>query len=141
MRYAKIFNNAIVEIRQYTEQPECKYVNGLPTIRRIVDAAKPPYDAITQGLQETFTILDDRVEAGWALVALPPETVAANQEQAELAADRATVKADAQVQAFIAMTLPQIDTYIDNNVSDPGTRKVLKLIARMLRILARREYR
>jgi len=83
---------------------------------------------------------------------LTPDEIAALQPtQAQLAEitkaemdrkDEDSVKADAWVQQFVAMTPAEVANYVDNNVSNlADARILLKRMAVMLLLLARRAYR
>lgn len=57
--------------------------------------------------------------------------------EAQLVADRKTVLADPTVKALIAMTPAQVDNYINTNVTDLQSAKVvLAIIGKLLRTLA-----
>lgn len=57
------------------------------------------------------------------------------------AALKSQARADAFVQQFTAMTPAQVDAYIDANVTTvAGARALLKKMALMLLLIARREY-
>ena len=63
--------------------------------------------------------------------------LAADNESANLAA-----KADAFVQQFIEMTPAQLDAYISANINDlASARQLLRKMALMLLLLAKREFR
>jgi len=71
-----------------------------------------------------------------------PEIIARKEREAADAAAAAEIKQDAFVQSFLAYTPAQLDAYIDNNTATlPEVRALLKKMARMLLILARRELR
>jgi hypothetical protein len=66
---------------------------------------------------------------------------AAAESEAE-AAIRSTVKSDAFVRQFMEMTPAQVATYVDAQVTDlASARLLLKRMAVMLLLLARHEYR
>lgn len=70
---------------------------------------------------------------------------AASVQAAADAADtaiHASVKLDAFVQQFVAMSSDQVKAYVDANVTDLASAKtLLKRLAVMLLLLARQEYR
>jgi hypothetical protein len=71
--------------------------------------------------------------------ALRAATAAADESDAAI---RSSVKADAFVQQFMAMTPAQVATYVDAQVTDlASARLMLKRMALMLLLLARHEYR
>ena len=64
------------------------------------------------------------------------------EEQAIETAARQAARADAFVQTFINSTPAEVTAYIDSQVTDlASARNVLKKMALMLLLLARREYR
>lgn len=66
---------------------------------------------------------------------------AAAARSSEDAHIRDAVRADAFVRQFVAMTPAQVAAYVDANVSDlASARRLLKRMALMLLLLARREY-
>lgn len=63
------------------------------------------------------------------------------QAEADAAAKFET-KADPFVQAFIAMTPAEVEAYIDSHMTDlASSRALMKKVALMLLLLARKEYR
>ena len=69
------------------------------------------------------------------------KTEAATQEQDD-ADDKAAVKADQTLRNFVTMRPAQIDNYINNNVTDLASAKmVLKLLAKIVLVIARRMFR
>ena len=58
------------------------------------------------------------------------------------AKDKHTVKKDAAIQAIVNSTPAQIETYIENNVTDlDSAKEVLTKLAKVVAILARREFK
>lgn len=55
--FAVVFDNTVRELREYHEQPSCKVVGGLPTIRPFVE--KDPSPSQKRG---GYVIFPDRVE-------------------------------------------------------------------------------
>lgn len=77
----------------------------------------------------------------WGEVDATPEELALREAEARELTDRAAVKADAFVAAFIAMTPAQIDAYMDANVTTvAGAKAVMKKLAKIMLPLARREF-
>lgn len=55
--FAIVFNNEVRELREYPEQPVCKIIDGLPTVRPFIE--KAPSASEKRG---GYVIFDDRVE-------------------------------------------------------------------------------
>ena len=71
------------------------------------------------------------------------DAIAARESvEARDAEQRATVKADAFVAQFVAMTPAEVETYINNNTANlAAVRALLVRMGKMLLLLARREFR
>ena len=80
MKFAKVINGVIEGYVDYPSQPECKLIDGKPTIRPVVELAVPAYDYLTQTVVKQETILADRVEISWNVVALPTDQANLNIE-------------------------------------------------------------
>ena len=77
MKYALIRDGQIVEQREYTEAPACKYIDGKPMLRPIIEFDQPAYDGSTHKLEREVVILDESVEYRWNVVPLSPEEIRA----------------------------------------------------------------
>ena len=55
--FAVVFDNEVRELREFDEQPPCKMINGLPTVRPFIE--KTPAAGEKKG---GYIIFDDRVE-------------------------------------------------------------------------------
>lgn len=55
--FAVVFDNQVRELREYDAQPECKLVDGVPTVRPFFDAPETLEDK-----HDGFVIHADRVE-------------------------------------------------------------------------------
>jgi hypothetical protein len=63
-------------------------------------------------------------------------------DRAAIETAKTTAKADAFVQTFIAMTPAQVSTYVDNNVTDlASARLLLKRLSIMMLFLAKQAYK
>lgn len=76
-QFAKVIHGSVVGFEDFPEQPACKVIDGLPTIRPVVDIPKPVFDSKTHRLEYFVSVFDDRVERGWNAVALTPEELQA----------------------------------------------------------------
>lgn len=108
----------------------------------IVQETNPPADDINYNVVEVNPQLVNGVwTQTWQQNAASAEEIAARQAAAATRAARVEVANDGFVQTFVGMTPAAVDTYIDNNVVDlPSAIDVLKKMARMLLLLARKEY-
>ena len=78
----------------------------------------------------------------WAEVPATAEQIAERTREANDEAVRQANRADAFVQTFIAMTPAEVADYVETNVTNLATSKtLLKRMAVMMLMLARREYR
>ena len=79
---------------------------------------------------------------GWKLVDKPQEVIAVQEENARLELERGELKADNLIQNFISKTPTEVNSYINDNVTDLQSAKaVIKMLARIVLVIARREYR
>jgi hypothetical protein len=108
-----------------------------------VSPTTQPATDLTQNLVE----LDPALVGGvwvqvWSVVPASAQEIADRQLAASDAVSNANVRTDAFVQTFIGMTPAEVSDYIDNNTANLATtRELLKKMAVMLLILARREFR
>ena len=102
-----------------------------------------PVPTSDQNLEEGVPVIEGGiVKQSWVLTSASPEDVAMRQRNAADAADHATVKADAFVGTFLAMTPAEVDAYIEANTATLAqTRALLKKMGKMLLIVARRSLR
>jgi hypothetical protein len=107
----------------------------------VADAPQPDAD-LTQNVSETTPVVVKGVwTQAWAVTAATAEEIADRRKQARHKADREAVKADTFVATFLAMTPAEVDTYVANNTTSLGeARALLRKIALMLHVLARREF-
>lgn len=155
MTYALIVNGTAVRTYPYSfallrkDNPQVSYPEN-PTDEKLaefnVHFVKPtvrPAVPLTQNVIETLPILvDGKWTQAWAIIAASAEEIAARQRDATDTAADTAVKADAFVANFISMTPAQVDAYVENNTATlPATRALLKKMAIMLLILARRGLR
>lgn len=71
MKFALVFDEKVVEYREYDEQPECKVIGGRNTIRPVEELARPLYNALTHTVEKTETVMPTKVVIGWNVVARP----------------------------------------------------------------------
>lgn len=97
----------------------------------------PPYDEATEQLVPGTPVEVNGVWQQTAVVeALSPEVVAEKAADADAVADRTALKQDAQVMALLKARPAQIDSYIENNVSNlTEAKEVLKIIARAVAVV------
>ena len=109
----------------------------------VVAPTAKPATTLTQNVIETTPVLDAGVwKQAWSVVAASAEEIAARQTNAADDAAAAEIKADAFVTNFISMTPTQVATYVDNNTATlAAMRALVKKMAVMLLLLARREFR
>jgi hypothetical protein len=77
MQFALVLNNEVKEYRQYPEQPVCKIIDGLKTIRPVEEEAQPSIGVNQKLVGPTVSILDDKVIHSWQAVDLTPEEIKA----------------------------------------------------------------
>jgi hypothetical protein len=77
MKFALVLNNEVKEYRQYPEQPVCKIIDGLKTIRPVEEEAQPSIGVNQKLVGPTVSILDDKVIHSWQAVDLTPEEIKA----------------------------------------------------------------
>lgn len=103
-----------------------------------------PSDPLTKDVIEGEPVLtvDGAWVQTWAEVDADPVEATARQQEATDTADREAVKADDFVARFLAMTPAEVADYVDNNTASlAAARTLLKKMALMLLLLARREFR
>lgn len=112
-------------------------------IYAVAPTAKPAHDAITENVVEaTPTLVNGTWTQVWSVVPASAGEIAARQAKAADEAAKATVKADSFVGNFIAMTPAQVETYVQNNITNLATAKdVIAKMGVMLLLLARREFK
>jgi hypothetical protein len=154
MTYALIQNGAVAQypysfalLRK--DNPQVSYPRD-PSDARLAEfgvfvvapSAKPAHDPITKNVLEATPVLVGGVwTQAWSIIDASAEEIAARQSAAALMADRAAAKADTFVASFLAMTPAQVETYVENNTATLATtRALLRKMALMLHILARREF-
>lgn len=108
----------------------------------VAPAPQPAHDPVTQNISETTPTLVGGVwTQTWAVSAAAAEEIARRQKRAADDATSASLKADAFVASFAAMTPAQVSTYVDNNTATLATmRALVKKMAQMLLLMARREF-
>lgn len=112
-------------------------------IHAVAPTAKPSFNAITENVIEATPSLVGGVwTQAWSVVAASAGEIAARQAAAADEAAKTAIKADSFVGNFIAMTPAQVETYVQNNVTNLATAKdVIAKMGIMLLLLARREFK
>lgn len=155
MSYALIIDGAVAQYPYSFEQlrrdhpgvsfpkaPTDEVLAGLGVVK-VHPSAPPAHDAITQNAVEAApALVNGQWVQGWAIEAATAEQITERQQEADDRTARLAVRADNFVTAFVGMSPAQVGAYIDNNTSNlAGVRALLKKMALMLLILARREFR
>ena len=109
----------------------------------VLETEHPVYDPITQNIEEGTPVFSDpNWVQSWNVVPATPEEIAARTGMAELEAAKTSAAADIFVQNFIGMTQADVADYVETNVTDLASAKsVLKKLASMVHVLAKREFR
>lgn len=112
-------------------------------IYTVAPSAKPPSNAITENVVEGTPTLAGAVwTQTWNVTAASAEEIAKRQAKAADEAAKTAIKADNFVSNFINMTPAQVETYVQNNVTNLATAKdVIAKMGVMLLLLARREFK
>ena len=109
---------------------------------RVSETPRPdpgPDESVTEGRPER---VDGTWRQTWVVTQASPEAVAARQRAETEAVDKAEIKADTFVAAFLDMSPAQLAAYVDNNTGTLAqTRVLLRKMAAMLLVLARRNLR
>lgn len=102
-----------------------------------------PASTLTQdAVEQTPELVNGAWTQVWVMVNVNAEEAARRQRDAADQQDQDSVKADAFVQNFIAMTPAQVETYVTNKTANlTQTRALLTKMALMMLALARRAYR
>lgn len=154
MSYALIRNGAVVTY-PYTfamlraDNPQVSYSADTSPAKlaeygvvEIAETPRPPSTTTQDFVEATPTLVSGVWTQRWVAQAVPAEEATRRQQEATSEAERLTVKADAFVQQFIAMTPQQVTDYVNTNVTDlASARALLRRISLMLLLLARREFR
>lgn len=109
----------------------------------VAEVARPDYDPVTQNIVEGAPVLIDGVWSQvWTVEAATAEEIARRQRAATDETASNDVKGDGFVANFIDMTPPELSAYIEANATTVASmRALVKKMALMLLILARREFR
>lgn len=111
-------------------------------VYELVETTRPP-STTTYDIVEGTPVEDPASiwTQTWVQVAVSPEETTRRELAAREEADKADILADSFVGTFIAMSPAQIEGYIDANVTDlASARNVMKKMAKMVLLLARREF-
>ena len=103
----------------------------------LIDA--PAYDTATQKLIENMPVYNvDHWEQSWSVVDKTQAELDAEQQIIDDRDDEIAIKANSALKALLTARPAQIETYIDNNVTDlASARTVLKHLAKAVSILGR----
>ena len=149
--YALIKNGA-VDKYPYTfaqlrkDNPNVSYPKGYDITQEddvvlVQDTSKPDYDLtknIVEGTPQEFAGIWLQI---WTEVPASAEEIAGRQAQEKTDVERQEVKQDNFVNNFISMSPTQVNTYVDNNVTDLNSAKnVINKLALMVLLLARAEF-
>lgn len=144
MKYAIVIDGII---KGYSTAYISRYINGLPVYRPLVFTGVPNFNPDLEKLQKVLTIFNDRVEVSYTVILLTQteldilaaEATLALQKAKDLQAE-ADVKNEQQVKNFVKMSIAEVNSYVDTNVTDLASAKViLKFLARMVLLLIKRE--
>jgi hypothetical protein len=155
MMYAKVIDGAVVTY-PYTlamlkaDNPNVSIPRDPARIRiedwnvvAVAEVARPEPSSIEVNVVEgNPALVDGSWTQTWAEVPATAEQIAERTREAADEAVRQANRTDAFVQTFIAMTPAEVADYVETNVTNLATSKtLLKRMAVMLLMLARREYR
>ena len=108
----------------------------------VVPTAKPAYDLTKNIVEANPVFANGQWNQVWVQVAASAQEIADRQTAAADALAKEQALADRFVGQFINMTQAEVSTYVTNNTANLAqTRGVLDKIARMVHILAKREFR
>lgn len=112
-------------------------------VSKVLAVPQPDYDLATENVVEgTPVLLDGAWSQVWTVEAATAEQIAERQRAAADETAARGVKSDTFVSNFLAMTPAELSTYIDANTATiAAMRGLVKKMALMLLILARREFR
>ena len=110
----------------------------------VADATKPePSDPLTRRVVERVPALVESLWVrSWVEEAISAEEILAREKSETDDAHHQTVKADPFVASFLAMSPAEVVAYVDTNVTNLASAKVvIAKLAQMMLLLARREFR
>ena len=151
MAYALIKNGA-VDKYPYTfaqlrkDNPYVSYPKGYDITQEddvvlVQDTAKPDYDLtknITEGTPQEYAGVWLQI---WTEAPASAKVIESRQASVKTRNEFLEVKQDTFVNNFISMSPTQVNTYVDNNVTDLASAKnVINKLALMVLLLARREF-
>ena len=104
-------------------------------------STKPNYDLTKNIVEGTPQNIDGLWFQTWTEVPASAEEIAGRQASAKTRDERLEVKQDTFVNNFISMSPTQVNTYVDDNVTDLASAKnVINKLALMVLLLARAEF-
>ena len=149
--YALIKNGA-VDTYPYTfamlrkDNPNVSYPRGYDITQEddvvlVQETSKPDYDLtknITEGTPQEYAGVWLQI---WEETPASAEEIASRQALEKTKAERREVKQDTFVNNFISMSPTEVNTYVNNNVTDLASAKsVINKLALMVLLLAREEF-
>ena len=153
MSYALIINNAVAKYpysfaQLCNENPQISFPREVDNKKLEefnvykVHVAVPSYDPLVQDATEVNPTLVNGVwTQTWAITNASANDIALRQQTQADTAAHDEVKIDAFVNSFLGMTPTQAATYVENNTATlAATRALLKKMAAMLLVLAKREF-
>jgi hypothetical protein len=155
MMYAKVIDGAVVAY-PYTlamlkaDNPDVSFPRNQANIRiadwnvvAVAEVSRPEPSSINVNVVEGEpALVDGSLTQTWVEVPATADQIAERTREANDEAVRLANKTDAFVQTFIAMTPAEVVDYVETNVTNLATSKtLLKRMAVMMLMLARREYR
>lgn len=152
MAYAYVVNGSVVQypfsLRELSQLTGTIYPRTASDAKmeewglfNVAQVAQPAYDPNFNVVEDTPTWNGTNWEQAWLQTAASPEEIAYRALFDRYDAEKLGIKADSFVQTFIGMTPAEVDTYVQANVTDLDSSKVLlRRIAIMLLLLARREF-
>ncbi len=155
--YAKVINGAVTQFPYTLQDAQVDYPNvsfprdisvipedtlNIHNIFSVTQKPDPVYTPATQYLVQGVPVGENGAYVVTRVVtAKTPEEIAKETQATNDAADKAAVKADAQVLALLRARPTAINNYIDSNVTNlTQAKEVLKIIARALAVVAQREF-
>ena len=155
MSFALIVNNAVAAYpygwsQLRSDNPQMSFPREMSDdrlrffgVHRVQPTAQPAHDPITENVVEgTPALSGETWSQVWTVEAATAREIAKRRRDAAEESAASGVKADGFVANFIAMTPAELETFIDADATTVAAlRGLVKKMALMLLILARREFR
>jgi len=111
-------------------------------IVEVLDSAKPAYDLTKNIVEGTPAWTGQDLHQTWVEAPASADEIAERQRVESDKADQIATKANATIQAFIAMTPAQVKQYVANNSGTVAEQAgLIETLALMVLMLARAEFR